>query len=125
MLVFWAVYEGFTTMGDHLQYGHSMIVAEFKIVPVGTGSSMRSLVDRTTETLDKTGLRYRVGALGTTIEADSIEEILDAIAKVDHEVGKFAPRIQLDLSIDHRFDKEVTLSSLIAQYQKDEASAVA
>ena len=100
-----------------------MIVAQFKIIPVGHGSSMRSLIHKVTQTLDQTGVRYHVGPIGTTLEAESIEAIFEAVARVDAALQGMAPRIQIDVSIDHRFDKEVSMASLTAPFQRPTASA--
>lgn len=89
-----------------------MIVAEFRVLPMGTGPSMEDAMQKIVGALDRTGIRYEVGAVGTTLEAERFGDVLDAFkAAHDALVGE-VPRIEMELSIDHRLDKEETIESL-------------
>jgi len=89
-----------------------MLVAELRVVPIGSGSSMERTMERVVAALDETGLEYKVGSLATTLQADRIEALLDATKAVHEAVAGEAPRILLELSVDHRLDKEESMASL-------------
>lgn len=100
-----------------------MITAEFRVVPVGSGSSMKDEIQKVVKALDKTGIHYDVGPLATSIEADSLDKVFDAIKDAHDALAKDVPRINMEISIDHRLDKEETLSTLTAGKRENEATA--
>jgi len=89
-----------------------MIVAELKIIPVGQGSSMDEPVQRAIDALADAGVRYEVGALSTTFEANSMDTILEAVRLVHGRLVEGVPRVLLQITIDHRIDKAETVESL-------------
>lgn len=89
-----------------------MLVADLRILPIGEGPSMDDTLQAVVEALDDVGVSYEVGALATTIEAGSLDEVLEAV-RVAHEAGiAGADRLVTELTIDHRTDKEETAASL-------------
>ena len=68
--------------------------------------------EKALEEIEKSGLKHETGAMSTTIEAKSLDEIFEVIKRA-HEaiVGMGAKRIHIDLRIDHRLDKEATIES--------------
>lgn len=89
-----------------------MLVAELRIVPVGDGSSMEPAMEKVSDAMDATGLEYDVGPMGTTFEAETLDQVLDATKAVHEAVTGSAPRIVTELSIDHRTDKKETMETL-------------
>lgn len=90
-----------------------MIVAEMKVVPIGAGSSMKKAMLEIVDTLEKAGITYEMGPLATTMEAEDLQTILDAVSAVHGRLIKEVPRVEIELSIDHRVDKEETAESLV------------
>lgn len=89
-----------------------MFVAELRVVPVGDGSSMEPAMEKVTDAMDSTGLEYDIGAMGTTFEAETLDQVLDATKAVHEAVVGTSPRVLTELSIDHRTDKEETMETL-------------
>ena len=89
-----------------------MIVAQFRVLPLGVGSSMEDAMQEIVRALDATGIHYEVGAVSTTMEADRLETVLDAFRAAHDALVGDVPRIEMELSIDHRLDKEETIESL-------------
>jgi len=89
-----------------------MIIAELAIFPTSEGVSVSKYVRKALEEIEKSGLKHETGAMSTTIEAKSLDEIFEVIKRA-HEaiVGMGAKRIHIDLRIDHRLDKEATIES--------------
>jgi len=84
------------------------IIAYFSIAPVGTEStSIGNYVAEAIKVIDKVKrLSYEITPMGTIMEADSLEPILEAV-KAAHEAlsAKGILRIESTLIIDDRKDK--------------------
>ncbi|HDN50620.1 MAG TPA: MTH1187 family thiamine-binding protein [Thermoplasmatales archaeon] len=89
-----------------------MIIAEFAIFPTSEGASASRYVKRALEAIRTTGIRYETGAMATVMEAESLDEIFEAVKRA-HEaiVSMGVKRIHIDLRIDHRLDKEISIAS--------------
>ena len=79
-------------------------MALLEIVPIGTGSA--SLSDRLAQVatvIDQSGLDYRVGPMGTTVEGEW-DQIM-ALAKRCHDVAlQSADRIMMTIQLNDRKD---------------------
>jgi uncharacterized protein (TIGR00106 family) len=97
------------------------IIGYFTIVPVGTEStSIGSYVATTIKAIDKVnGLSYEITPMGTIMEADNLEPILEAV-KVAHEAftAKGVLRIESTLIIDDRKDKFRTMKDKVHSVKK-------
>lgn len=87
-----------------------MIIAELAIFPTSEGPSVSRYVKKALEAIDKTGLRHENGAMATVIEAETLDQLFDAVKKA-HEVmiAMGARRIHINLRVDHRRDKELSI----------------
>jgi uncharacterized protein (TIGR00106 family) len=92
--------------------GARMIVAEFRVIPVGEGSSMHEPMRHVEEILRDAGVRYEMGALGTTLEAERAEEIFAVVRACHARLRSDAERIVTEVILDERIDKEETIDSL-------------
>lgn len=78
-----------------------MVVAEFSVVPV-TGGSLRQFVEAAVAEIEKSGLRFEVGAMGTTIEGE-LDEVLEAVKAAHRAVlTAGAGRVVTSIKIDDR-----------------------
>lgn len=73
---------------------------------------MEEPIEKALQALERRGVRYTVGPLGTTLEAASIDDIFDAVRAAHDAVLDDVPRVLLQLTVDHRLDKEETASTL-------------
>jgi uncharacterized protein (TIGR00106 family) len=89
-----------------------VIIAEISVVPLGEGTSVSRLVRLAIDELKKTGLKTVSGPMGTSVEAASLNEILNA-AKAAHEavMRAGARRVITTLKIDDRRDKPATMET--------------
>ena len=89
-----------------------MIIAEVTVSVLGEGSSIGRFVRVAVESLKKSGLKTVSGPNSTSIEAATIDEVLDAV-KVAHlavvETG--AKRVVTTVKIDDRRDKAATMET--------------
>ena len=59
-----------------------MVVAEVSIFPIGTGTtSVSDYVAAAVEAIERSGLKCTLGAMGTTIGAETAEEASAAVAR--------------------------------------------
>lgn len=90
----------------------NMIVAEVSVSVLGEGTSISRFVRVAVESLKRSGLKTVSGPNGTSFEAASIDEILDAV-KAAHlavvETG--AKRVVTTLKVDDRRDKPATMQT--------------
>ncbi len=89
-----------------------MIVADVSVSVLGEGTSIGRFVRVAVQKLKDSGLKTLPGPNGTAIEAESVDEILDAV-KAAHlaVVGAGAKRVVTSLKIDDRRDTAATLDS--------------
>ena len=97
------------------------IIAYFTIAPVGTQStSIGKYVAAALGEIDKVkGLSHELTPMGTILEADNLEPILEAV-KAAHEAltSKGILRIESTLIIDDRKDKPRTMKDKINSVKK-------
>ena len=90
------------------------VVAELKIVPLGTGSpSVSSDVARGLNALRKTGIKMTIGPGSTTLEG-SLKDVLKAVEVAHNSLfSEKVFRVSTSLTIDERRDKTLTAAGKI------------
>ena len=97
-----------------------MIVAEVSVSVLGEGSSIGRFVRAAVEALKKSGLKTLPGPNSTSIEAASIDEILEAVRAAHMAVADAgAKRVVTTLKIDDRRDKSATLEAKLRAIDRD------
>lgn len=78
-----------------------MVVAEFSVIPLVEGS-LRPYVRTAVAEVEKSGLKYEVGAMGTTIEG-TLDDVIE-VAKNAHlaVLAAGAGRVVTSIKIDDR-----------------------
>ena len=92
------------------------VIADFSIVPIGQGETSvgRYVAAAIAATKDVKGLKCEITPMGTVLEADSLETILEAV-KAAHEAlfAKGIMRVSSTLRIDDRRDKPRTMKDKV------------
>ena len=57
------------------------MIAEISVIPIGEGIDLTGYVARIVKIIDKSGLDYKLNAMGTVVEGDS-DRIFDLIKNV-------------------------------------------
>ncbi|MDI9623521.1 MAG: MTH1187 family thiamine-binding protein [Methanothermobacter sp.] len=93
-----------------------MITAELTIIPIGTGdTSLSEYIAAAIKAMEEKNIRYEISGMGTQIEAENLEDILDAIRAAHEAVFKLdCSRVYTTVKIDDRRDVEKTLKDKIA-----------
>ena len=81
------------------------MLAEFEIVPIGTQSpSLSGLLAEVAKLIDRSGLDYRVGPMGTVVEGDW--DRVMTLAKQCHQAALASSmRVMTTIRIDDRKDQ--------------------
>ena len=81
------------------------MLAELEIIPIGTGSvSVSSVLAEVARLIDRSGLDYRVGAMGTVVEGEWDRVMV--LAKQCHQaVLASTGRVMTTIRVDDRKDK--------------------
>jgi len=89
-----------------------MILAELSVVPLGVGTSVSGYVKAALKELEKSTVKVKPTAMGTILEAEDIDSLLDAVKNAHEAVfDAGAKRVVTTLKIDDRRDKNLTIES--------------
>jgi uncharacterized protein (TIGR00106 family) len=85
-----------------------VVIAEISVFPLGTGSpSVSQYVAAAVRELEASGLKCTLGPMGTTVEAETPEEVYAAVARAQAAViGLGAERAYTVIKMDERRDVE-------------------
>src|SRR3982751_1104662 len=94
-----------------------MVLAELSIWPMDKGESVGAYVARALEVIDKSGLDYRLGPMGTTIEGDW-DPGMAVVSQCFLELASDCNRISCSLKIDYRKDHSGRLDAKVASMEE-------
>lgn len=77
------------------------MLAEFSVAPFDKGESLSPYVAQIIDLIDKSGLNYKLGPMGTTVEGD-VDEVFDLIKKCHLKMREMSRRVLTHISIDDR-----------------------
>ncbi len=94
-----------------------MIVANISIFPLGQGVSLSATVAEAVNEVDKSGLDYRLTAMGTIVEGEW-DDVMKLIKRMRDRVLKKSERIYLNITIDDKNDKRRRLESKVKSVEQ-------
>jgi uncharacterized protein (TIGR00106 family) len=74
---------------------------DFSIFPVDKGESVSPYVARVVTIIRDSGLQYKIGPMGTTIEGEW-EELMPIVTRCFKELKKDCRRIYMSIKVDYR-----------------------
>ena len=80
------------------------ILAEFSITPIDKGESVGRYVSHSLDIIDKSGIDYRLGPMGTCIEGEW-DEVLNVVKQCFDRMKQESRRISIAMKIDYREGK--------------------
>jgi uncharacterized protein (TIGR00106 family) len=96
-----------------------MIVADFSIIPMGTGTSASGYVRAVHEILQQAGVKFVPGTMSTAIEADSFAKLFQVVERANKKLAEMGvQRIITTIRIDYRLDKEISIDSKLGISKK-------
>jgi uncharacterized protein (TIGR00106 family) len=78
-----------------------MVLAEFSIWPMDKGESVGAYVARAVDIVDRSGLPYKLGPLGTCVEGEW-HEVMGVIEKCYEALAADCNRVTCTVKIDYR-----------------------
>lgn len=94
-----------------------MLLAEFSIWPMDKGVSVGPYVARCVDLIDRSGLPYRVGPLGTCVEGEP-EQVLALIAACHKALEADCERIACTVKMDWRRGQCGRLESKVSSVER-------
>jgi len=92
-----------------------MIVADFSMVPMGTGTGAAQYIQAVYQVLQESGVKYLPGPMSTAVETESFQQLFDVIEKANHMLEQMGvQRIITTIKIDRRLDKEISIQTKMA-----------
>ncbi len=99
-----------------------MIVAEISIAPLGTEStSVSRYVAAAVKELEASGLKCSLGPMGTTVEAEGVEEVYAALAKAQAAVFELGgvERAYTVVKMDERRDSGRSSDDMVSAVREN------
>ncbi|MEM1680617.1 MAG: MTH1187 family thiamine-binding protein [Sulfolobales archaeon] len=97
------------------------VLAFVKVIPIGTSSSsLSNYVAEAIKVLNSMNIKYLLTPFGTAVEVDSIDRVADLLKELNRRFRDMGvPRLVIDVSLDLRYDKEITLEYKVSSvYEK-------
>ena len=94
------------------------MIAQFTLIPLGTktDSLSRSLAKAMRHVADS-GLHYKVGAMGTTVEGDWYE-IMNLINRCRKTLARECPRVLVSIALDDRKNVKDPINSKVKSLER-------
>jgi uncharacterized protein (TIGR00106 family) len=77
------------------------MIVEFSVVPLGAGEELAGPVARILDIIDRSGLPYRLTAMGTIVEGEW-DEVVGLIRRCHEAMREEASRVSTHIAIDDR-----------------------
>ena len=94
-----------------------MLLIELSMSPMDKGPSVSKWVSRSLEIIDKSGLDYRLGPMGTCIEGEW-DEVMAVVRKCWNRMSKDSVRITFSIKGDWRRGTEGRLESKVRTVER-------
>jgi uncharacterized protein (TIGR00106 family) len=94
-----------------------MVLAEFSIWPMDKGESVGKYVARCLDLVDKSGLPYKLGPLGTCIEGEW-DQVMQVIGQCHQALAADCNRITCAVKIDSRKGRKDMLNSKVESVER-------
>ncbi|MBF0622610.1 MAG: MTH1187 family thiamine-binding protein [Magnetococcales bacterium] len=93
------------------------VLLEFSMTPLDKGESVSKYVARSLDIIDKSGLPYRLGPMGTCLEGEW-HEVMDVVRQCHEKMQSDCDRITISVKIDSRKNKQGRLTGKIESVEK-------
>jgi uncharacterized protein (TIGR00106 family) len=94
-----------------------MALLEFSITPLGAGESVGQYVAKAVDVVDKSGLDYRLHAMGTEVEGE-LDQLLAVLRRSIDAVAADCDRVTVSAKIDVRKGHPAALDAKVDSVEK-------
>jgi len=88
------------------------------MTPLGKSESVSEYVARVVDIVDKSGLDYVLTPMGTIVEGEDWDQVMDVLKRGFEELKKDCPRISITMKIDYRAGKGGRLKSKVESVEE-------
>jgi uncharacterized protein (TIGR00106 family) len=86
------------------------MIAQLSVYPIGEGTSLSRFVKKGVTVIQESGYTYEIGGMSTAVEVPDLDSLFDLVKKIHAaHLNEGAKRIVIDLKVDDRRDKMVTI----------------
>lgn len=93
------------------------MLAEISFIPMDVGVSLSKHVAEVLDIIDRSGLSYKTGPMGTIVEGDW-DEVMELIKKCHYRLLEVSPRVYTRIVIDDRKGATGRLEGKIASVEE-------
>ncbi len=93
-----------------------MLLAEFSLTPLDKGASVSAWVSRSLDVIDKSGVPYRLGPMGTCVEGEW-DEVMAVLRACFERMAEDCDRISIAFKGDWRRGASGRLTAKIAKVE--------
>lgn len=93
------------------------VLLEASLTPLDKGESVSQYVSRSLEIIDKSGIDYRVGPMGTCLEGEW-DDVMNIVKKCFEAIKRDCRRISISIKADYREGKTNCLQTKIESLKK-------
>ena len=93
-----------------------MLLAEFSLTPLDKGASVSPWVSRSLDVIDRSGVPYRLGPMGTCVEGEW-EDVMAVLKQCFERMAADCDRISISFKGDWRKGKAGRLSAKIEKVE--------
>ena len=94
-----------------------MVLLEMSIVPMGKGESVSQYVAECVDLVDRSGLDYRLHAMGTVVEGE-LPQVVTLMQQCIEKVAEHSDRVSCTAKLDYRRGKQGRLSAKVDSVQQ-------
>ena len=93
-----------------------MVLLEFSMSPLDKGESLSKYVARSLDIIDKSGVPYRLGPMGTCLEGEW-DEVMGVVKQCFERMSEDCNRITITVKMDYRKGKSGRLEAKMASVE--------
>ena len=101
-----------------------MVLLEFSLYPTDKGASVSRYVARSLEIIDASGLPYRLGPMGTTLEGE-YGQVMDVVRLCFERMAQDCDRVACQIKLDYRRGRTVGLAAKVDRLKEITGRALA
>ncbi len=83
------------------------------MTPLGKGESVSKYVARVVDVVDRSGLSYVLTPMGTIVEGESWDEVMNVLKEGFEKLKEDCPRVSITMKIDYREGKSGRIKSKV------------
>ncbi|MDH4262314.1 MAG: MTH1187 family thiamine-binding protein [Spirochaetia bacterium] len=93
------------------------VLLEFSLFPTDVGESKSEYVAKSIQIIQDSGISYKMGPMGTTLEGEW-DEVMGVVKQCFDQMSKSSNRIYAGIKVDYRAGKSGRLVSKIESIEK-------